>query len=75
VKQAQTSGLGEDPKFTVAPPPNVVDAAKTAISPWLWVFSVVGFGLALLNTRRISKIYGGYQAGRRALRRGEVPSV
>lgn len=46
-----------------------LEAIKTAremVSPWLWVTSLVGFGLALLNTRRIARMYKGWH-GKRAL--------
>ena len=36
--------------------PAFVEAQKQ-ISPWLWVLSVVGFGLALLNTKRIDAMW------------------
>jgi hypothetical protein len=48
------------------PAPSVVLKAQAVISPWLWIFSIVGFGMALINTRRISKIYGGWKAARRS---------
>lgn len=54
-----------------------IDAVKQArdlVSPWLWVFSVVGFGMAALNSHRIAKIYGGWRAGQRAVKRGVVPA-
>jgi 4-hydroxy-tetrahydrodipicolinate synthase len=35
----------------------VIKAARELVSPWLWVTSVVGFGLAILNTRRIARMY------------------
>lgn len=34
-----------------------VKAAREMVSPWLWVTSLVGFGMAILNTRRIAKMY------------------
>jgi hypothetical protein len=30
---------------------------REAVSPWLWVLSIIGFGLGLLNTRRIAKMF------------------
>lgn len=38
-----------------------IKAIREAVSPWLWVTSVVGFGLALLNTRRIARMYSGWR--------------
>lgn len=34
-----------------------VRAVRETVSPWLWVFSLVGFGMAVLNTRRIATMY------------------
>lgn len=34
-----------------------IKAAREMVSPWLWVTSLVGFGLAILNTRRIARMY------------------
>jgi hypothetical protein len=48
-----------------------IEAVKTAqktISPWLWVFSVVGFGMALMNTHRISKMFGSWKKAKQALK-------
>lgn len=35
----------------------LVAAFRNAISPWLWVTSLIGFGMGLLNTRRIATMY------------------
>lgn len=34
-----------------------VKAAREMVSPWLWVTSLVGFAMAILNTRRIARMY------------------
>lgn len=34
-----------------------IRAARELVSPWLWVTSVVGFALAIMNTRRIAAMY------------------
>ena len=34
-----------------------VKAAREAVSPWLWVLSLFSFGMALMNTRRIGRLY------------------
>ena len=34
-----------------------IKAAREALSPWLWIFSLAGFGMALLNTSRIKRVY------------------
>lgn len=44
-----------------------VQEVKAAISPWLWVFSIAGFGLALLNTKRISRMF-------RTWKKGQMPA-
>lgn len=61
-------GLGLAPTDPLAQIPALQEATaeaqkvSTVISPWLWVFSVIGFGLGLLNTKRVDamwKRYGG----------------
>ncbi|MFO0701770.1 MAG: hypothetical protein U0236_21325 [Nitrospira sp.] len=64
-------GLGQ--AIDIPDAPEIVKQVQQKISPWLWVLSVFGFGMALLNTHRISKIYGGWRAGKRAVREGRVP--
>jgi len=41
-----------------------IKAAREMVSPWLWVTSLIGFGLAILNTRRIAKMYKNWRAKR-----------
>ena len=41
--------------------------AKEQISPWLWIFSITAFAMALLNTRRIGKMYGSWRKARKEL--------
>jgi hypothetical protein len=38
-----------------------IKALREAISPWLWVTSLIGFGMGLLNSRRIAKMYGDWR--------------
>lgn len=38
-----------------------IRAAREAVSPWLWVFSVVGFGMSIVNYRRIGKMFRGWR--------------
>jgi hypothetical protein len=38
-----------------------IKAVREAITPWLWVTSLIGFGLGLLNTRRIAKMYSDWR--------------
>jgi hypothetical protein len=75
----RSSGLGQEPltfltpeKPTITPEP--VKKVHEAISPWLWIFSVVGFGMAILNTHRIARIYGGWRESRRAVKEGRIPA-
>ncbi len=39
-------------------PPGIVGTLREAVSPWLWAFSLAGFGMTVLNTRRIAKMFG-----------------
>jgi hypothetical protein len=39
----------------------VIKTMREAISPWLWVTSLIGFGMGLLNSRRIAKMYGDWR--------------
>ena len=48
-------GLGQlEPLKAAAADPQVT-AIREAVTPWLWIFSLFGFGMSLLNTRRISR--------------------
>lgn len=38
-----------------------IKAVREAISPWLWVTSLIGFGMGLLNSRRIARMYGDWR--------------
>lgn len=61
------SGMGDDPLDTLKSASEIeaIKKAREAVSPWLWVFSLTGFGMALLNTRRIAKMYGDWSMRRR----------
>lgn len=51
-------GLGLDPaELAKMPALQEVQKVGAVISPWLWVTSVIGFGLALMNTGRINKMW------------------
>ena len=69
------AGLGQVDLLTEAAQAEPIKAVRETISPWLWILSVVGFGLAILNTQRIAKIYGSWKTGRRALREGILPEL
>lgn len=36
-----------------------VKAVREAVSPWLWVLSVISFGLAITNARRVAILFHG----------------
>jgi hypothetical protein len=56
--------LGLDPSDPLSQIPALkpiqaqMEMASALVSPWLWVFSVVGFGLAMLNTKRVDAMWG-----------------
>lgn len=54
---ADMAKIGNDP---------MIAAMRNAISPWLWVTSLIGFGMGLLNTRRIALMYRKHIAGKKA---------
>ncbi len=62
-------GLGEevdeggDPLSDLAQKPEF-KAASEKIRPWIWVFSIFGFGMALINTHRIKKIFKSWKGAR-----------
>ncbi|MGH7260798.1 MAG: hypothetical protein ACREI9_08970 [Nitrospiraceae bacterium] len=39
----------------------VIKTVREAVSPWLWLASLAGFGMAVMNTRRIAKMYRGWR--------------
>ncbi len=49
--------IGNDP---------MISAVRNAISPWLWVTSLIGFGMGLMNTRRIAEMYRKHISGRKS---------
>jgi hypothetical protein len=42
-------------------PVAAVESVRATVSPWLWILSLASFGMAFMNTRRISKMYGGWR--------------
>jgi hypothetical protein len=59
-RSVSLSGVGqEEGESIIAKAANLepIKAARELVSPWLWVTSVVGFALAILNTRRIARMY------------------
>lgn len=65
-----TSGVGQftipttSPSGSPAVEPEQFRKVREAISPWLWILSVAGFGMAMLNTFRIKRIYGSWRRAR-----------
>jgi hypothetical protein len=60
------TGLGQVELLNTAADAPLIKEAREAVSPWLWVMSVAGFGMALMNTRRIARmVKGRFQANRR----------
>ncbi len=52
-----SGGVGQPEILKSAAEAAPVKAVREAVSPWLWVLSVVGFGLTILNTRRIARMF------------------
>lgn len=59
-------GLGQGEVFKKAAQAAPVKAIRETISPWLWVLSLIGFGMGILNTRRIKKMFTDWKAKRAA---------
>jgi hypothetical protein len=45
-----------------------IKAVRDAVSPWLWVTSIGGFVMALINTRRIATMFGDWKRRPRGAR-------
>lgn len=39
----------------------LVKKVRGAVSPWLWVLSIGSFGMAVLNTKRIARMFKGWK--------------
>lgn len=61
-------GAAEDVLSTVkaAADAGPLKGIREAVSPWLWVTSVIGFGMGLLNTRRISMMFKNWRRKKEA---------
>lgn len=65
---AQRSGIGAfEPVEAIrkAAEAEPVKRVRETVSPWLWVLSIIGFGLGLLNTRRIARMFKDWKAGKK----------
>lgn len=51
-------GLGEDLVSSVQ---KEVQRASQAVSPWLWILSVVSFAMAVMNRAEIAKMFGSWK--------------
>ncbi len=71
VSRSADFGLGEEvddgeeesPFEALASKPEFKQA-REKLTPWLWVFSMFGFGMALLNTWRIKRIFKSWKGAR-----------
>lgn len=59
------SGLGQDLIQTAQAD---VAQVSTIVSPWLWILSIGGFLMAVLNKHQISRMYGSWKRARAELR-------
>jgi len=60
-------GSDDNPLASLADKPEFKEA-REKLTPWLWVFSVFGFGMALLNTWRIKRIFKSWKGARQYAR-------
>ena len=57
VSMTSAWGMGQPDILAKAAEFEPVKQIRATISPWLWVLSLSSFGLALLNTSRISRMF------------------
>lgn len=66
---SRPAGMGqEEPKLVLASeegPNGIVAEVRSKVSPWLWVLSVAGFVMTLVNSRRITKMFGEWRRRRK----------
>ena len=67
---ASRSGLGDTADAVLTELKTAGDAApikavRDAVTPWLFAFSLVSFGLGLMNTRRISLMFENWKKKRK----------
>jgi hypothetical protein len=60
----EVSGFGQIEILKQAAESEPVKAVRETVSPWLWALSVIGFGMAVLNTQRIAKMYRSWKEKR-----------
>jgi hypothetical protein len=71
VLQNKAAGMGattEPPNLVLDSkdgPNGIIAEVRANVSPWLWILSVVSFGMALVNAKRISKMFGDWKRRRK----------
>jgi len=68
-KKAAGMGAPAEPKLILNAedgPNGIIAEVKAQVSPWLWVLSIVSFGMALANARKIQKMFGDWKRRRPA---------
>lgn len=68
VVSKKPAGMGQEPKLVLsseAGPNGIVAEVRSKVSPWLWVLSIAGFGLTVINSRRITEMFGQWKRRRR----------
>lgn len=73
IKKAKRGNLGE--VKIVEDVETLARKGQEVIGPFLWIISIISFGMAIVNADRIRKIYGSWKAGKAAIKRGEAPRV
>lgn len=73
IKKVRRGNLGDVTVIDEAT--ELAKKGSAVIGPWLWVLSIISFGMAIVNAERIGRIYGSWKAGRKAIKLGEPPRV
>lgn len=63
--EVSDAGVGQsDPTSVIRQAADIepIRKARETVSPWLWVLSVIGFGMTVLNTRRIARMFKNWKA-------------
>lgn len=62
------AGMGAEPTLILSAeegPTGIIAEVKSKVSPWLWVFSIASFAMAIINARRIANMFGDWKRRRR----------
>lgn len=46
---------------------STVQKVGSVVSPWLWILSIGGFAMAVMNRQQIQKMYGSWKRAKRDL--------